>query len=197
MHLIITNRIAESLLIEDRTSFLLGGIAADAVSTKDLTHFFKGDVQDYTRSISYKGFLHKYKSQIEDLYILGYFTHLIADDIWLKGFYLPWLRNRMEENNEILHLYHNDFRLLNGKLLEYYGLKNDLSRRLSKFPTILDLEEVKSEEVKNFLPFLLNEMEYDKEVLNEKLDVFTFNQIIGYIETSVNMGLLNIKLLSR
>ncbi len=197
MHLIITNRIAESKLIEDRTSFLLGGIAADAVSTKDLTHFFKGDVQDYTRSIDYKGFLHKYKSQIEDLYILGYFTHLIADDIWLKGFYLPWLRNRMEENNEILHLYHNDFRLLNGKLLEYYGLKNDLSRRLSKFPTILDLEEVKSEEVKNFLPFLLNEMEYDKEVLNEKLDVFTFNQIIGYIETSVNMGLLNIKLLSR
>lgn len=150
-----------------------------------------------TRSIDYKGFLHKYKSQIEDLYILGYFTHLIADDIWLKGFYLPWLRIRMEENNEILHLYHNDFRLLNGKLLEYYGLKNDLSRRLSKFPTILDLEEVKSEEVKKFLPFLLNDMEYDKEVLNEKLDVFTFNQIIGYIETSVNMGLLNIKRLSR
>lgn len=86
MHLIITNRIAESLLIEDRTSFLLGGIAADAVSTKDLTLFFKGDVQDYTRSIDYKGILHKYISQIEDLYILGYFTHLIADDIWLKGF---------------------------------------------------------------------------------------------------------------
>ncbi|MEK3995298.1 hypothetical protein MKY29_11125 [Psychrobacillus sp. FSL K6-2365] len=81
--------------------------------------------------------------------------------------------------------------------IQYYGLKNDLSRRLSKFPTILDLEEGQSEEVKNFLPFLLNEMEYDKEVLNEKLDVFTFNQIIGYIETSVNMGLLNIKLLSR
>lgn len=59
------------------------------------------------------------------------------------------------------------------------------------------MEEVKSEEVKKFLPFLLNDMEYDKEVLNEKLDVFTFNQIIGYIETSVNMGLLNIKRLSR
>jgi hypothetical protein len=103
----------------------------------------------------------------------------------------------MEENNEILHLYHNDFRLLNGKLLEYYGFKNDLRRRLVKFPAILDLEEVKSEEVKKFLPFLLNDMEYDKEVLNEKLDVFTFNQIIGYIETSVDIGLLNLKLLSR
>ena len=36
-------------------------------------------------------------------------------------------------------------------------------------------------------------MEYDKEVRNERLNVFTFNQIIGYIETSVDKGLLNIK----
>jgi hypothetical protein len=31
------------------------------------------------------------------------------------------------------------------------------------------------------------------EVINEKLNVFTFNQIVGYIETSVDMGLLNLK----
>lgn len=194
MHLVIANRIAESLLIEDRTSFLLGGIAADAVSTnKDLSHFFKGEVQDYSRSVDYKGFLHKYSSQVENLYILGYFTHLIADDIWLKGFYLPWLKNRMEENKKILNLYHNDFRLLNGKLLEYYGFTDELRKTLSKFPTILDLEEVRSEEVKKFVPYILSDMEYDKEVINEKLDVFTFNQIVGYIETSVDMGLSNIK----
>ncbi|MEK4404255.1 hydrolase [Sporosarcina sp. FSL K6-6792] len=193
MHLVIANRIAESLLIEDRTSFLLGGIAADAVSTKDLSHFFKGEVQDYSRSVDYKGFLHKYSSQVENLYILGYFTHLIADDIWLKGFYLPWLKNRMEENKKILNLYHNDFRLLNGKLLEYYGFTDELRKTLNKFPLILDLEEVKSEEVKKFIPYILGDMEYDKEVINEKLDVFTFNQIVGYIETSVDMGLLNIK----
>jgi hypothetical protein len=36
-------------------------------------------------------------------------------------------------------------------------------------------------------------MEYNKEVLNEELNVFTFNQIIGYIETSVELGILNIK----
>jgi len=193
MHLVIANRITESLLIEDRTSFLLGGIAADAVSTKDLSHFFRGEVQDYSRSVDYKGFLHKYSSQVENLYILGYFTHLIADDIWLKGFYLPWLKNRMEENKEIPNLYHNDFRLLNGKLLEHYGFTNELRKMLSNIPTILDLEEVKSEDVEKFVPYVLGDMEYDKEVINENLDVFTFNQIVGYIETSVEMGLLNIK----
>ena len=193
MHLVIANKIAESLLIEDRTSFLIGGIAADAASNKDLSHFFRGEVQDYSRSVDYKEFLNKYNSLVENPYILGYFTHLIADDIWLKGFYLPWLRNRMEENEEILNLYHNDFRLLNGKLLEFYGFTDELRKTLSNFPAILDLEEVKSADVEKFVPYVLGDMEYEKEVINDKLDVFTFNQIIGYIETSVELGLLNIK----
>ncbi|MGM1046993.1 MAG: zinc dependent phospholipase C family protein [Bacillota bacterium] len=193
MHLIIANRIAECLSIEDRTPFLLGSIAPDAVSPKDLSHFFKGEVQDYSRYIDYKGFLHKYSSQVESHYILGYFTHLIADDIWLKGFNLPWLKNRMEANKEIYNLYHNDFRLLNGKLLEYYGFTDELRKMLSYLPTIFDLHEVKSIDVEKFIPYVLGDMEYDKEVINEKLNVFTFIQIVGYIETSVDMGLLNIK----
>lgn len=121
MHLMIANRIAERLSIEDKTTFLLGSIAPDAVSPKDLSHFYIGEVQDYSRRIDYKGFLDKYSSLAKSPYVLGYFTHLIADDIWLNGFYLPWLKNRMEVDQEVLNLYHNDFRLLNGKLLEYYG----------------------------------------------------------------------------
>jgi len=193
MHLIIANRIAECLSIEDRTAFLLGGIAPDAVSPKDLSHFFKGEVQDYSRNIDYKGFLQKYSSQVESHYILGYFTHLIADDIWLKGFYLPWLKNRMEANKEIVNLYHNDFRLLNGKLLEHYGFTDELRKILSNTPTTIDLQEVTSKDVEKFIPYVVGDLEYDKEVINEKLNVFTLNQIVGYIETSVDMGLLNIK----
>ncbi|WP_018758353.1 zinc dependent phospholipase C family protein [Paenibacillus terrigena] len=193
MHVIIANRIAECLSMEDRTPFLFGSIAPDAVSTKDLSHFFKGEVRDYSRFIDYKGFLHKYSSLVESHYVLGYFTHLIADDIWLKGFNLSWLRNRMEVNKELYRSYHNDFRLLNGKLLEYYGFTDELRKKLSYLPTIIDLQEVKSKEVEEFIPYVLGDMEYDNEVLHEKLNVFTFDQIIGYIETSVEIGLLNIK----
>ena len=198
MHLIIGNKIADSLSIEDKTSFLLGSIAPDAVFSyeeKNLSHFLIGEVQDYSRSVDYKGFLHKYSSRVENTnhYLLGYYTHLIADDIFLRGFNLSWLRNRMDADEGLYKLYHNDFRLLNGKLLEYYGFTDELKKQLSHFPTILDLEEVKTKDVEKFVPYALGDMEYDKEVINEQLNVFTFNQIIGYIETSVDLGLLNIK----
>ncbi|RAV16761.1 zinc dependent phospholipase C family protein [Paenibacillus contaminans] len=193
MHLIIANRIAERLSIKDKAAFLIGGVAPDAVSTKDASHFFKGDHQDYSRFIDYKGFWDTYRSQAKNHYILGYFTHLIADDMWLQGFYIPWLRNRMEADQELYPLYHNDFRLLNGKLLEYYNCTDELKQALVNPPTVCDIEEVKSKDVEAFIPSVLGDMEYDQEVLHAKLNVFTFNQIVGYIETSVNKGVLNIQ----
>lgn len=193
MHLIIANRVADKLSIENRKEFLFGGIAPDAVSPKDDSHFFTGDVQEFKRSIDYQGFLHKYRSHVENQYLMGYYSHLIADDIWLKGFYLPWLRNRMETNKEIFQQYHNDFRLLNGKLLDYYGFKDDLRKSLSFQPNIIDLDEVKSKDVINFIPYVIGDMDYDSELVQkEKLNVFTFDQIVGYIETSVELGLLKL-----
>ena len=196
MHSIIGEKIAQSLSIEDKASFLLGSIAPDAVFShdeKNLSHFFIGDVQDYSRCVDYKGFLHKYGSHIDHPYILGYFAHLIADDIWLRGFYLSWLKNRMDADEDLYKLYHNDFRLLNGKLLEHYGLTDELRDSFSHIPAIIDLDEVTTKEVEEFVPYVLGDMEYDEEILDEALNVFTFNQMVGYIETSVDQGKLNIE----
>lgn len=191
--MIIANKIAERLSIEDKTPFLLGSIAPDAVSSKNESHFFIGEHQDYSRSVNYKGFLNKYSSQADSHYIMGYYTHLIADEIWMKGFYLSWLRNRMNADKELHGLYHNDFRLLNGKLLEYYGFRDELRKTLYYIPTTIDLQEVMSKDVEEFIPYVLGDMDYEKEVINQKLNVFTFDQIVGYIETSVDMGLLSLK----
>lgn len=152
-----------------------------------------GNVRDYSRSIDYRGFLNKYRSHVDSHYIWGYFSHLIADDIWLKGFYLPWLKNRMEANDKIMNLYHNDFQLLNGKLLEHYGLTVEIRNSLGNLKGIIDLQEVKSRDVEEFLPYVLGDMEYDEHVIHDKLHVFTFDQILGYVETSIDKGLLNLK----
>ncbi|MFD1779116.1 hydrolase [Fredinandcohnia salidurans] len=196
MHLVIANRIADELSIKDKSSFLLGGIAADAVSSKDLSHFYKGDVKDYSRYIDYKEFIHKYSSNIDSHFIQGYYTHLIADDIWLKGFYLPWLKNRMEADKSIFNRYHNDFRLLNGKLLDYYGYTQQLSAAISQNGTIIETEEVKSDDIKKLVSYVIGDMDYGREELEQPLTVFTLEQIIGYIETSVDKGLICIKSLN-
>jgi len=193
MHLIIGNRIAEALNIEDRTSFLLGCVAPDAVQTKNESHFFKGEHQNYTRHVDYNGFLEKYRSYSDNLYVLGYYVHLIADDQWMKGFYLPWLRNRMEEDAGVYPLYHNDFRLLNAKLLEDYGCTDELSKAMHGIPNVIDLEEVKSRDVVEFIPYVFGDMTYEKHIIDEPLNVFSYIQIKGYIETSVNYILRTMK----
>lgn len=198
MHAIIGNKIVDALSINDKTSFLLGSIAPDAVFSfdeKNESHFFTGDVLDYSRRVDFTGFLEKYNSKNE--YILGYFTHLIADDIWLRGFNLSWLRNRMEADEGLYKLYHNDLRLLNGKLLEHYGVSDDLKKSFSHFPSIPDLDEVKAVDVEKFVPYVLGDLVYGEEMLDEQLNVFTFNQIIGYIETSVEVGVVKLKQIFR
>ncbi|WP_048823435.1 hypothetical protein [Bacillus sp. B-jedd] len=193
MHGIIANLIAEQLNINDFPSFLLGGIAPDAVSPSEKSHFFRGDVSDYSRRIGYGEFLQKYRALQSSPFIQGYYAHLIADEVWLSGFYLPWLRNRLEADPGMLQLYHEDFCLLNGQLLEHFGVKQQLNEALQADGWAIDLEEVNSRDVAEFIPYVLGDLEYSEDSLAEPLKVFTFSQMIGYIETSVDRGLREIR----
>lgn len=193
MHLIIANRMGESLSLQNKTSFLLGGIAPDAVSPKEVSHFYMGDVSDYSRSIDFEQFLHKYDVHKHSHYILGYYSHLVADDLWLKGFYLPWLKNRMDNDPMIFELYHQDFRLLNGKLLTHYGLTAELMDALQQGGAVMDLEEVTAKDVQELIPYVIEDMNFDPKHLELPLTVFTFEQIVGYIETSVDKGIKQIR----
>ncbi|MCP8970599.1 zinc dependent phospholipase C family protein [Ectobacillus ponti] len=190
MHLIIARHIANRFPTADRNAFLLGGIAPDAVSPKNLSHFYSGAETDYSRSIAYGQFARKYSHYRNHPFILGYCTHLIADDIWLKGFYLPWLKNRMEADPGIFERYHADFRLLNAKLLQHYGCKKELMKDLRCAGEMVELEEVTAEDVGRLLPYVQKDMEFDEEDLRKPLRVFTLEQIIGYIETAADQGFM-------
>ncbi|ENQ3107731.1 hypothetical protein SAMN04488168_11210 [Bacillus sp. 491mf] len=189
MHVIIADLVAEKLEIQDKTSFLLGGIAADAVHSKEekeLSHFYTGSVKNYTRKIDYDAFLNKYKAYKDFPFILGYYTHLIADDIWLQGFYLPWLKNRIDHDPNILSLYHHDFRLLNGKLLHDYDRDKSTFHILNMNANLIGIEEVPEENIHSFKALVFEDILYPQQDLYEPLQVFTMNQIIGYIETSLH-----------
>lgn len=194
MHLLIANRIAEHLSIENKTGLLLGGIAPDAVFPKELSHYFIGETEKYTRSIAFNGFLNNYGSSLEDPYLLGYYTHLIADDVWLQGFYLSWLKNRMNADESLYERYHNDFRMLNGLLLEHYGNREELLHHLQETYTVPNLEEVKRTDMIKLVPHVIADLSYNQGLVRQnRLQVFTLEQIIGYIETSVDIALLHLE----
>ena len=193
MHAIIALKVAEALNIENKSEFLLGGIAADATSDKEASHFYTGLHEDYTRSIDYELFYEKYKSLGECDYILGYYAHLIADNIWLTGFYLPWLKNRMEEDSELHTLYHQDFRLLNGKLAHYYGVKEVLTNAFEQQVELFDIDEVKASNTWKLAEYVLEDIHDIEQSLEQPLHVFTFDQIVGYIETSIQKSVYKIQ----
>lgn len=199
MHAIIANRIAEKLSIQDKTSFILGGVAPDAVHSaeeKGASHFYAGTTKNYTRRIDFNSFFQKYKVHMDSLFLLGYYTHLIADDNWLSGFFLPWLKNRIENDETIAPMYYNDFKLLNAKLLHHYDKEQQLFSLLNQDAHIVDIEEVSKENVLEFRKYLFEDMLYPEQHLHEDLQVFTFNQIVGYMETAIEKGTFFIKQLS-
>ncbi|HHB2485607.1 TPA: hydrolase, partial [Bacillus cereus] len=128
--------------------------------------------------------------------LLGYYTHLIADDNWLSGFFLPWLKNRIENDETIAPLYYNDFKLLNAKLLHHYDKEQQLFSLLNQDAHIVDIEEISKENVLEFRKYLFEDMLYPEQHLHKDLQVFTFNQIIGYIETAIEKGVFYINQLS-
>lgn len=197
MHLIVGNEVSKRLDINNRNLFLLGSIAADATTDKLKTHFYEGNLEQFTRHIDYEAFIEKYKNIQENDFILGYYSHLITDDFWMSGFYIPWLRDRIEKTPDIQTLYYNDFYLLNSKILDYYKPQKEI-QDLFDVPDKIDLvEEVLDEHITKFLEYIRDDLNYTKEELNEPLNVFTLPQIIGYLETSIEKSVYRIKQLQK
>ena len=82
-------------------------------------------------------------------------------------------------------MYYNDFKLLNAKLLHHYDQEQQLFSLLNQEAHIVDIEEVSKENVLAFRKYLFEDMLYPEQHLYEELQVFTFNQIVGYIETAI------------
>ena len=156
MHAIIAIKIAEKLYIQDKTSFILGGVAPDAVHSaeeKELHTFTLVQRKLYEKD-RFQFFFQKYKAHMDSPFLLGYYTHLIADDNWLSGF-STLAKNRIENDETIAPLYYNDFKLLNAKLLHHYDTEQQLFSLLNQEAHIMDIEEVSKENVFSFRKYLL------------------------------------------
>ncbi|TKD71381.1 zinc dependent phospholipase C family protein [Pseudalkalibacillus hwajinpoensis] len=83
MHLLIADRVTEQIPIVNRSAFLAGSVAPDAVTgdEKDRSHFYEGNTNDFSKRVNLQAFFTKYRDDLPDDYLLGYYVHLIADEL--------------------------------------------------------------------------------------------------------------------
>lgn len=189
MHLIIADQVSKKLSIENKQTFLIGGIAPDAALTRESkteSHFLEGSLEAGTRRVNYNRFVEKYRSVIQSDYTLGYLTHLIADDVWMKEVYFKNdFKNRVDADPGLLKRWHNDFRKLNGQLIEWFGCEN-LENELKNVPIPKNrIIEIGSENLQNFKEEAIKDFAYTEDDLKEELEVYTLKQILDYIDAAV------------
>ncbi|UVI28021.1 hypothetical protein [Paenibacillus spongiae] len=191
MHYAITAILADRLKIAD-SLFLLGGIAPDVHKhmneAKEKSHFLKCDSEgigyaDY--GSFYDKYLRESGSGSASVFHLGYFFHLISDDIWLKDIYykkIKWLPQ--PEKKEAQAQCYRDFRRLNGKLIDHYRLQL----------RTLDVQPVAIDEIHyTFLPGLIQDLTDDFDRMDihkhEDLELLQWEEVIDCIEHSAAASL--------
>lgn len=189
MHYCISTILNEKLQINDN-QFLLGGLAPDAYKEKgklkEISHYMRKD-DDGVGYIDYYSFCNKYLIRSRTPFNLGYYFHLISDDIWLKEIYykkIKWLAQDIK--TEAKNMYYRDFWRLNGRLIDYYSLE------------LVCLKEQLIDIDKNdyrLLHQLTNDLETDFNMADtakeEPLEIIEFTEAIQTIEKTVEYCMEN------
>ncbi|MCY9513069.1 zinc dependent phospholipase C family protein [Paenibacillus apiarius] len=185
MHFTIATILAGKLGIHDE-SFLVGGIAPDASkhinAPKQKSHFVYKDAEGHS-FVNHERFCRKYLSEQARPFHLGYYSHLIADNIWLQDIYYPkvkWLE--ANEKKETQQRYYNDFRRLNGILIDHYHLElKDMN------PIAEEIDEIDWACLPALIADLKDDFERKDETRGEALQFFRLEDIFIYIEKSVHL----------
>ena len=89
-----------------QNAFLLGNIIPDAMArdAKRESHFWDDDTyKDFNRIPNIDNFLEKYKGILDNPFVLGYYTHLLLDNLFVKEYWSEHFKlldeNYTEEND--------------------------------------------------------------------------------------------------
>ena len=131
IHIVVANELNKKM-DKDKTQLLIGTIAPDISKlvgdVKKHSHFIDddGDIPNLDR------FLNKYKKNLDDDFVLGYYIHLYTDYLWFK-YFIPEIIDKdlitkldgtvVKCTPGMLKMYiYSDYTNLNTRLLEEYDL---------------------------------------------------------------------------
>ena len=198
IHIAVANEINKKIN-KDKSKVLIGTIAPDISKligeTKEKTHF-----QDRNDNIQILNkFLDKYKENLNDDFVLGYYIHLITDYLWYK-YFMTEIENKnmitklngqiVKCNGQMFTQYvYNDYTDLNIKLIDKYNL--DLKIFYNNIP---NLENIIKEIPMDKISIIVNKtgeiIENSKESKNF---VFNIENVEQFIQTSTELILGKLK----
>ena len=197
IHMCVAKQINKILKIKDENMLLFGSIAPDISKhvgeTKTRSHFLYDN-----NKIDINCFLDKYKSKLNDSFILGYFINQYTDLLWDKYFvsdivnkYSILLLNgdTIENTKEnYKKLIYNDYTNLNVLLLDEYNLNLSLFYNEAVIPDIT-MDEIPVNKLGKLLDYTGVIIANTKE---NKAYTFKLENIVPFINTSAHLILLKI-----
>ena len=198
IHMTIASEI-NKVLKRDNNKMLIGSIAPDISKllgeTKARSHFLDSKENDVP---NIERFLKKYRNNLNDDFVLGYFIHLYTDYFWFKN-YIPSIykegyvtkldgTNIKCDDNRLKHYIYNDYTNSNS------GLINDYKLDMSVLDKKISLDNIIEEIPMDKIDYLISEI---REIIMMKGTdnnyIFTINSIKPFIETSVKLILDKLK----
>lgn len=198
IHIAVANELNKTLN-RDNKKLLIGSIAPDIAKlisrTKIVSHF--QDKDDDLPNLN--KFLSKYKSDLSDDVVLGYYIHIFTDYLWFKYFVPDFYENGIIykldgtiENISVdrkINYFYNDYTNLNIKLIDEYNL--DLSIFYEDIPKLKDIiKEIPMNKIYVIIDQAGIILENTKE---NKSYIFDMNLVNKFIKTSVDYILSNLK----
>ena len=198
IHIAVANEI-NKVLKRDLSFILIGSIAPDISKllgeSKKKSHFLVNDSDIPDLDL----FLKKYKSNMNDDFVMGYYIHLYTDYLWFK-YFIPEIYNNhlikkldgkiVKCNGQMSMLYiYNDYTNLNIKVIDKYRL--DLKIFYNEVPK---LENIISEIPMDKIKLIVDEVgKIVRNSKNKKTMTIDMEKVNSFIKLSVELILANLE----
>ncbi len=198
IHMCVANEVNKKLK-RNNDRILIGSIAPDIAKllgkTKSESHFL-----DNTYDIpNIEEFLKKYKKDLRDDFVLGYYIHLYTDYLWFKYFLPDFLENgkiylldgqvAKISSEQLTEYFYNDYTNLNLILINNYNL--DLKIFNAKVPKLKNIiTEIPMNQIQMIIDRANTIIKNSRE---EKAYVFDLGIVKKFINTSVAVILSNLE----
>ena len=198
IHIAVASEINKIIKRKSRDLFI-GTIAPDISKlvgeTKKKSHFLDND----NNIPRLDWFLVKYKNNLDDDFVLGYYIHLYTDYLWFKYFMPEIVNNNLItkldgtivecSGNMLCKYIYNDYTNLNTRLIEEYNLDLEIFyEQIPEFKNII--AEIPMDKIKLIVDkagIIIKNSKQDKEF------IFNIEHVNIFIKTSVELILSNLK----